>query len=149
MLDNFESKITFEIPTNLDFESMALSNNYTLLLTGIEEMDFNNLAHNRADFGINTEGDYDRFIGDVWVGVVLTLMIVTSIFCMCACFLYHKFRQWKQSGEYWCCWIEKDLLVDSSNGCVSIYWNISPGLFSLPVNCFRTQQRECCLLNAC
>ncbi|XP_055536618.1 protein commissureless 2 homolog [Wyeomyia smithii] len=40
---------------------------------------------------------YERFIGDVWVGIVLTLMILSSIFCMCSCFLYHKFRQWQRS----------------------------------------------------
>uniref|UniRef100_A0A182Q6W9 Uncharacterized protein n=1 Tax=Anopheles farauti TaxID=69004 RepID=A0A182Q6W9_9DIPT len=40
---------------------------------------------------------YERFIGDVWVGIVLTLMILSSIFCMCSCFLYHKFRQWQRN----------------------------------------------------
>lgn len=100
MLDHFKSEITFAIPTNMDFQTMAMSSNYTVLLTGIE--DFNKIAAAGKSKVYNTgsaDADYQRFIGDVWVGIVLTLMIVTSIFCMCSCFLYHKFRQWKSSGE--------------------------------------------------
>uniref|UniRef100_A0A7G3AEN0 Putative conserved plasma membrane protein n=1 Tax=Lutzomyia longipalpis TaxID=7200 RepID=A0A7G3AEN0_LUTLO len=109
MLDNFESKITFEIPTNLDFQTLAMSNNYTVLLTGVGEMDLTSSIGDTATSLSGTRGglprdglltgdaEYDRFIGDVWVGILLTLMIVSSIFCMCACFLYHKFLQWKTS----------------------------------------------------
>ncbi|XP_059607962.1 protein commissureless 2 homolog [Phlebotomus argentipes] len=107
MLDNFESKITFEIPSNLDFQTLAMSNNYTVLLTGVGEMDLSSTLGDSAISGtrgglardglLTGDAEYDRFIGDVWVGILLTLMIVSSIFCMCACFLYHKFLQWKTS----------------------------------------------------
>lgn len=111
MLDNFESKITFEIPTNLDFQTLAMSNNYTVLLTGVGEMDLSSTLGDTSTSISGTRGglardglltgdaEYDRFIGDVWVGILLTLMIVSSIFCMCACFLYHKFLQWKTSRK--------------------------------------------------
>lgn len=99
MFDTIESKITFEIPTNLDMD--ILTNNYTLLFS---EMDtFSTLTDKKASGGVGSvmgDDEYNRFIGDVWVGIILTLMIISSIFCMCACFLYHKFRQWKRSGKF-------------------------------------------------
>lgn len=91
--DHFDSQITFAVPSTLDLEAMDLSN-VTVLLRGMDDLDFHQLTQQYS-----TEVEYSRFMGDVWVGIVLTLMIVTSIFCMCACFLYHKFRQWKASGE--------------------------------------------------
>ncbi|XP_067613651.1 uncharacterized protein comm3 isoform X1 [Eurosta solidaginis] len=36
-------------------------------------------------------------ISDIWIGVILTLLIVSVIFFICACFVYHKFQQWKNS----------------------------------------------------
>lgn len=47
-----------------------------------------------------TEPEYEQFLADVWVGIVLTLMVLSCICCMCSCLLYHKFQQWKRSGEY-------------------------------------------------
>lgn len=115
---DFESKITFEIPSiNLDFHTLSLSNNFTVLLTEIERNSVNSeLINNNNHHKMNYDGlsavagvsggnsvdggEYDRFIGDVWVGIILTLMIASSVFCMCACFLYHKYRQWKTNSEY-------------------------------------------------
>ncbi|XP_048507679.1 uncharacterized protein LOC105686764 [Athalia rosae] len=42
-----------------------------------------------------SEAEYEQFLADVWVGVVLTLMVLSCICCMCSCLLYHKFQQWK------------------------------------------------------
>ena len=42
---------------------------------------------------------YERFLADVWVGVVLTLMVLSCVCCVCSCLLYHRFQQWKRSGE--------------------------------------------------
>lgn len=95
----FNSDITFAIPTSLDLQAMEFPN-VTVLLSGMDDLDFNQLLNQNMDYSSGNEVEYNRFMGDVWVGIVLTLMIVTSIFCMCACFLYHKFRQWKASGEY-------------------------------------------------
>lgn len=113
---DFESKITFEIPTNLDFDTLIQSNNYTLLLNKVQTSDnLKELSNSdliksligelnsemNKDYGHPqsfSDPNYERFIGDVWVGIVLTLMILSTIFCMCSCYLYHKFRQWKNSG---------------------------------------------------
>lgn len=43
---------------------------------------------------------YDQFITDVWVGIVLTLVVVSCVICMCSCLLYHKFQQWKRSSKF-------------------------------------------------
>ncbi|XP_015588155.1 protein commissureless 2 homolog [Cephus cinctus] len=43
-----------------------------------------------------TEAEYEQFLADVWVGVVLTLMVLSCVCCMCSCLLYHKFQQWKR-----------------------------------------------------
>jgi len=40
---------------------------------------------------------YERFLADVWVGVVLTLMVLSCVCCVCSCLLYHRFQQWKRS----------------------------------------------------
>uniref|UniRef100_A0A182PKW2 Uncharacterized protein n=1 Tax=Anopheles epiroticus TaxID=199890 RepID=A0A182PKW2_9DIPT len=168
MIENFESKITFEIPTNLDFDKLIRGNNYTLFWQNLQQqhqsaasgaaarlaavgagasaatfggmatdggsspfggfgasgsslfggIDYSNGSSdygllnslqsfaNRGRDGLGVAGTeqmldptYERFIGDVWVGIVLTLMILSSIFCMCSCFLYHKFRQWQRNGK--------------------------------------------------
>lgn len=150
MIENLESKITFEIPNTLDFDRLIRGNNYSsfwqnlqhqqdlaaraagmgsLGIPGMTGMDYNttttagsdfNLLNSLQTFASRSSGGgsiggsgggvlgvdgseqlldptYERFIGDVWVGIVLTLMILSSIFCMCSCFLYHKFRQWQRS----------------------------------------------------
>ncbi|XP_060656089.1 uncharacterized protein LOC132791259 isoform X1 [Drosophila nasuta] len=43
------------------------------------------------------EEDFAHVVSDIWIGVILTLLIVFIIFFICACFLYHKFQQWKNS----------------------------------------------------
>ncbi|EAT41069.1 AAEL007250-PA [Aedes aegypti] len=138
MIDSLESKITFEIPNNLDFNKFIRENNYSSFWQNLHQQetaarvaamsslgmgvseplrtseynasDFNllsslqNFAGRAGPVGFSADGSeqlldptYERFIGDVWVGIVLTLMILSSIFCMCSCFLYHKFRQWQRS----------------------------------------------------
>lgn len=42
---------------------------------------------------------YEQLLADVWVGVVLTLLLLSCVCCMCSCLLYHKFQQWKRSGK--------------------------------------------------
>lgn len=142
MIDSLESKITFEIPNNMDLHRLFRANNsfwqnlqqqnaaartptvgYLGPSGGAESVLFGGGDYNSSSgefdllssiqnfasqhggpAGLGPDGSeqlldptYERFIGDVWVGIVLTLMILSSIFCMCSCFLYHKFRQWQRS----------------------------------------------------
>lgn len=59
-----------------------VSRNYSVIVSEIETSDV-------------PYDDYDRIFTDLWVGVVLTLMVLSCIGCLCSCFLYHKFQQWK------------------------------------------------------
>lgn len=70
----------------LDFdnsENSTREGNFTAYITEIETK--------------NTQ--YEQLLADVWVGVVLTLLLLSCVCCMCSCLLYHKFQQWKRSGE--------------------------------------------------
>lgn len=65
------------------YNATAGGNNFTAYITEIETK--------------NTQ--YEQLLADVWVGVVLTLLLLSCVCCMCSCLLYHKFQQWKRSGE--------------------------------------------------
>lgn len=91
---------------------LGVSGSEPLLTGDYNSSEFNllnslqNFAGRAGPIGFAADGSeqlldptYERFIGDVWVGIVLTLMILSSVFCMCSCFLYHKFRQWQRSGK--------------------------------------------------
>ncbi|KAH8300409.1 hypothetical protein KR018_004485 [Drosophila ironensis] len=41
--------------------------------------------------------EYDKFMNEVWIGIVFTLILISMIFCICSCFLYHQFRTWKRN----------------------------------------------------
>lgn len=41
----------------------------------------------------------EKIITDVWVGIVLTLLVMSCVACMCSCVIYHRFQIWKRSGE--------------------------------------------------
>ncbi|XP_067647683.1 protein commissureless 2 [Eurosta solidaginis] len=41
--------------------------------------------------------EYDKFMNEVWIGIVLTLILISIVFCICSCFLYHQFRAWKRN----------------------------------------------------
>lgn len=59
-----------------------ISRNFSIIVSEIETSDV-------------PYDDYDRIFTDLWVGVVLTLMVLSCVGCLCSCFLYHKFQQWK------------------------------------------------------
>lgn len=48
----------------------------------------------------SNEVEYSRVVSDIWIGVILTLLIVSVVFFICSCFLYHKFQQWKNSCKF-------------------------------------------------
>ncbi|XP_030372214.1 uncharacterized protein LOC115622419 [Scaptodrosophila lebanonensis] len=55
------------------------------------------VAHGSRIYRGDDGDDYAHVVSDIWIGVILTLLIVFVIFFICACFLYHKFQQWKHS----------------------------------------------------
>ncbi|KAL5291091.1 hypothetical protein ACFFRR_010479 [Megaselia abdita] len=102
-------------------QTLEIPQNYSALLTKLEklaiDLDVNleniTLAKKEVEISINTadsgvtiadhvpvtaaDGEYSRYISDIWIGVILTLLIVSIIFFICSCFLYHKFQQWKNT----------------------------------------------------
>ncbi|XP_030752455.1 protein commissureless 2 homolog [Sitophilus oryzae] len=42
---------------------------------------------------------YQEFLTDVWVGIVLTLMVVSCVCFMCSCLVYHKIQEWKDRAH--------------------------------------------------
>lgn len=55
------------------------------------------IAHGSRIYTGDDEKDFAHVVSDIWIGVILTLLIVFVIFFICACFVYHKFQQWKNS----------------------------------------------------
>lgn len=117
---DIDSKITFEIPTNLDLDSLIRTNNYTLLFSNLHSTDgFGPSSSGSVGAGISggnngnrfvkdlfsnrsrsmSDIEYERFMNEVWITLVLVLFILSIVFCLCSCLLYHKFRQWKRSGK--------------------------------------------------
>lgn len=94
MFGSMEPRITFEIPSGLQLEALE---NYTVLVTETQ-----GTMDGTASTGTSTQEaeQYEQLLADVWVGVVLTLMVLSCVCCMCSCLLYHKFQQWKRSGEF-------------------------------------------------
>ncbi|XP_061394235.1 protein commissureless 2 [Musca vetustissima] len=44
--------------------------------------------------------EYDQFMNEVWIGIVLILILISMVFCFCSCFLYHQFRVWKRNYRH-------------------------------------------------
>ncbi|XP_066156129.1 protein commissureless 2 homolog [Euwallacea fornicatus] len=48
-----------------------------------------------ADVTSLSDPVYEQFLADVWVGIVLTLMVLSCVCFMCSCLIYHKIQEWK------------------------------------------------------
>lgn len=86
--EDFELRIPIQVQENLG-----------------QELEFNvtDVFSKTASTGsteVNAMGaDYEQFLADVWVGIVLTLMVLSCVCFMCSCLIYHKFQQWKSRGK--------------------------------------------------
>jgi hypothetical protein len=69
--------------------------NFTLLVTEVDDV----AVVPDTETRYREQEQYERFLADVWVGVVLTLMVLSCVCCVCSCLLYHRFQQWKRNGE--------------------------------------------------
>lgn len=75
-------------------------NNYTASVIFTELADDIGKTSGFFHAGNMTNEEYEQFLADLWVGIVLTLMVLSCVCCMCSCLLYHKFQQWKRSGKF-------------------------------------------------
>lgn len=67
--------------------------NFTLLVTEMDDVAV--VPDTGAKY--REQEEYERFLADVWVGVVLTLLVLSCVCCVCSCLLYHRFQLWKRS----------------------------------------------------
>lgn len=44
--------------------------------------------------------DYNKFMSELWIGAVITMVFLSIIFCGCTCLLYHQLRAWNSKCEY-------------------------------------------------
>lgn len=93
-------QVRFEIPANYNaIESITVDKNFTLFLNHIEGTERVKLIDHM------TEEEYRALINNIWIGVIVTLIIVSFVVCLCSCFMYHKFEMWKRNCKYlqFCC----------------------------------------------
>lgn len=100
------SIIQFEVPSDFDLDRLSLVANYTDLLNTIQRqlMDANILRsddnnNSTQNFSNNKLTDYDVLTATVWVIIIIAMLLVTSVFCICACLFYNKIKMWKHNGE--------------------------------------------------
>lgn len=87
VVEEMNNEITLTLPLGMELEGLDLGRNFSALYgEGVQ-------AGESAD-----PVAYEQFLADVWIGIVLTLMVLSCVCCMCSCLLYHKFQQWKRNG---------------------------------------------------
>lgn len=68
-------------------------------------MNFHHYNHGMSD------AEYARFVSDMWIGIVLTMLMVLIVFALCFWYMYHKFQQWKRSCKQ-CAYLFYQNLID-------------------------------------
>lgn len=88
MEEEFETKLSQTMSTDeLRQIQLNITNIFGKTNVGVAEVDL-------------ADPEYEQFLADVWVGIVLTLMVLSCVCFMCSCLIYHKFQQWKSRGRY-------------------------------------------------
>lgn len=90
MLEEVDGELSFTLASN--GELTTLKKNFSYLINDFYD----------EETSSEIDPEYEQFLADVWVGIVLTLMVLCCVCCMCSCLLYHKFQQWKRSGKLCC-----------------------------------------------
>lgn len=90
METEIETKIEYAIATDSD----SPRRNYTLFVHELERIAFgkenSNFQHGMLPH------EYDRFVNDMWIGIILTILMVFIVFTLCSWYMYHKLKQWKR-----------------------------------------------------
>lgn len=102
MLKMDNDGLSLRLPTDYIDESSILPNNVDF---SNFTQDFIKISENSAsststvDVNVLNDSNYEQFLADIWVGIVLTLMVLSCVCFMCTCLIYHKFQQWKIRGK--------------------------------------------------
>lgn len=77
--------------------SVQLPRNLTLIFNELQRFSF------RSEDSLQpyktrgmTDEEYSRFVSDMWIGIVLSMLVVFIVLALCLWFLFHKFQQWKR-----------------------------------------------------
>lgn len=88
--DDFDLKFAIQTPESYNRNDFNITK---FLLKPLQP-----LPNGSAELNI-VDPEYEQFLADIWVGIVLTLMVLSCVCFMCTCLIYHKFQQWKSRGE--------------------------------------------------
>lgn len=88
ILSSIQLKHRHQLPKNSSEEAMDfdLANRVVLDSSSVDQL--------------QQQLEYDKFMNEVWIGIVFTLILISMVFCICSCFLYHQFRTWKRNCKY-------------------------------------------------
>lgn len=78
-----------------DAELVALQRNFTKLLDRLQRI------HSKEVVAIlhQEDDEYQQLIKDLWIGSIMTILIVSGVLCSCSFFAFHKFQKWKRMCE--------------------------------------------------
>lgn len=75
----------------------------------------NNYYHHHYNNHGMTDAEYARFVSDMWIGIVLTMLMVLIVFALCFWYMYHKFQQWKRSCKCFCLLYAHSFILINTN----------------------------------
>lgn len=84
----------FDHNMDTDADLVALQRNFTNLLARLQRIQSKEVAilHQEDD-------EYQQLIKDLWIGSIMTILIVSGVLCSCSFFAFHKFQKWKRMCE--------------------------------------------------
>lgn len=96
---NMNSQISIDVPKEIDVRTITdVPRNYTVFVRALEHVVIGGekpLHHHAM-----TQEEYERFVSDMWIGIVLTMVVVFIVFALCFWYMYHKFQQWKRHCKF-------------------------------------------------
>lgn len=93
--------ITPSAAATADGIAPRLPHNLTLIFNELQRFSFRSEASLQPyrTHGM-TDEEYSRFVSDMWITFVLTMLMVFIVLALCLWFLYYKFKQWKRQCEH-------------------------------------------------
>lgn len=75
---------------NASVDVQVLQNNLTLLLVQLKRLQSDEKALQKKE-----EDEYHQLMKDLWIGCILSIIIISFVLCSCSFIIYHKFQKWK------------------------------------------------------
>lgn len=140
-----ETKIEYEILTDLDLKTISTQRNITLFVHELERA-FGKEKSSNFHHGMST-AEYERFVNDMWIGIILTMLMVLIVFSLCTWYMYHKFRQWKRHRKYLIKFVHFVIYIVAASGTFCKKIVASSIYFLKSVPSFKFKSYEHCVLD--